>query len=180
MKLSFKEDEHEILVLSKRIAVAYVRATGLFSEWDDARQDAALLLAQTEFDDSYPRSARRAYLTRRCVMALLRERQKRTGARLRRPPEFQSFGELDPPDRRSSGVDVVAIGATVAAKEELSDRDRRIVDAWLAGVGQVEIARRFEISQSRVSRIVKQYKDAARRLKGDVVKNEQNRESASP
>ena len=170
MKLSFKENEQEILILSKRIATAYVKTTGLFQEWDDACQDAALLLAQTDFDDSYPQPARRAYLTRRCVMALLRERQKITGARLRRPPEFRSFGELDPPDDRrtsSSRVDDVE-RATTTAKEALSDRDRAIVDAWLAGLGQVEIARRFELSQSRVSRIVKQYKDAARRRSGDA------------
>lgn len=168
MKLSFKENEQEILILSKRIATAYVKTTGLFQEWDDACQDAALLLAQTDFDDSYPQPARRAYLTRRCVMALLRERQKRTGARLRRPPEFRSFDELDPPDDRRSSSSVVDVErATTTAKEELSDRDRTIVEAWLAGVGQVEIARRFELSQSRVSRIVKQYRETVRLRSGE-------------
>ena len=120
-----------------------------------------LLSNRFKYDPARSRYEIRAYLIRRISGQLIRNRQRATGARLKRPPTFSAL-EYTRIDKRAPDP----AKATAEAEERRAElerianalpqfppRDRLILCVLLRGYTHAETARAFNLTRARVSQL---------------------------
>lgn len=161
MLLTFERDLDLILSLASSIGDAFARVSGRYDLREDAASDAVLALIAVEFDPD--REGWKQYLKTRVLGKLLRDLQTRTGRRLKVPPAFVQYVEgvasEDPPEEEDETSDEDAIRK---ALEQFAERDRALIQDYVEGKKQIEIARELRLSRGRISQILTKFKSLAR------------------
>lgn len=159
MKLTFESDSELIIRLAQKCAKAFCRQVNNASLFDDAQNDAILLLLEYEFDTFYSPEQINAYLKKRVVGKLIRNYQTVTGSRRKHKRERVDEADVEDTSRKvdSSTNDIIrrALVRSSAFKQ-------LVISDYLEGWKQKDIAKKYGLSRGRISQIIGTFKRCAR------------------
>lgn len=151
---------------------ARITTRGAPGNYEDSKQDALLWLLEGRFsyDPTKTKQEIRAYLITRIVGQLVRNWQNEHGTRLKNAPSFVSVSSLqlvyeDEPfyiseEREKNNRKQWAIIEEVL--NALNPLKRSIIEKYLSGISNKDIARQQGLTRGRISQIVGEFKEKCR------------------
>lgn len=177
MRLTYDDNLDEILAISRRAGALYARFGG---DREEGAAEAVVLIIGYDIPPHLTAEHRFNYLARRAAGEMIRKYQKSHGLTLKNPPVLMSLDDVtaeivapvsaieQEETTAAAAIDRALDWLTVAeVLAEMNIRDAVIIQAWLSGYKQREIARAYQLTPPRVSQIITDFKARARALRNE-------------